>query len=133
MPHPIDVHVGQRLRLVRKLSKRSQSKLGNAVGLTFQQIQKYEKGTNRIGASRLFEFSQIFDVPVSFFFDDMPPETAGEPIRLASDIDAFDMPESKEAASTYTNLSSPDTRDAFRVLSKAISRLGNERLTKTEF
>jgi len=52
----------------------SQEKLGDAIGLTFQQLQKYERGTNRIGSSRLFELSKILDVPVSFFFDDMPPE-----------------------------------------------------------
>ncbi|RME94807.1 MAG: XRE family transcriptional regulator [Alphaproteobacteria bacterium] len=55
----------------------SQEKLGNALGLTFQQIQKYERGANRIGSSRLFQLSRILDVPVAFFFDDMPPEVAG--------------------------------------------------------
>ncbi len=71
-PRPVDVHVGSRVRLRRVLIGLSQEKLGEAVGLTFQQIQKYERGANRIGASRLWEFSQILDVPVSFFFDDMP-------------------------------------------------------------
>jgi len=71
VPNPVDVHVGSRVRLRRTLLGLSQEKLGEAVGLTFQQIQKYERGANRIGASRLFEFSRILDVPVSFFFDDM--------------------------------------------------------------
>lgn len=71
VPNPIDIHVGSRVRLRRTLLGLSQEKLGEAVGLTFQQIQKYERGANRIGASRLFEFSRILDVPVSFFFDDM--------------------------------------------------------------
>jgi transcriptional regulator with XRE-family HTH domain len=71
-PNPVDVHVGGRVRLRRTLLGLSQEKLGEAVGLTFQQIQKYERGANRIGASRLFEFSRILEVPVSFFFDDMP-------------------------------------------------------------
>jgi transcriptional regulator with XRE-family HTH domain len=71
IPNPVDIHVGSRVRLRRTLLGLSQEKLGEAVGLTFQQIQKYERGANRIGASRLFEFSRILDVPVSFFFDDM--------------------------------------------------------------
>lgn len=72
--HPIDAYVGKRLRFRRKMLSMSQTKLGDAVGLTFQQIQKYERGANRIGASRLFEFSQILDVPISYFFDDMPDD-----------------------------------------------------------
>lgn len=71
-PDPIDIHVGSRVRLRRTLLGMSQEKLGDALGLTFQQIQKYERGANRIGSSRLFKLSQILDVPVSFFFDDMP-------------------------------------------------------------
>lgn len=70
-PNPIDVHVGSRVRLRRTLLGMSQEKLGEAIGLTFQQVQKYERGTNRIGASRLFDLSRVLDVPVSFFFDDM--------------------------------------------------------------
>ena len=76
-PNPIDVHVGKRLRLRRTLLGMSQERLGELLGLTFQQVQKYERGANRIGSSRLFELGQILDVPVSFFFDDMPrAETA---------------------------------------------------------
>lgn len=67
--NPVDVYVGNRLRLRRTLNGMSQERLGEAVGLTFQQIQKYEKGANRIGASRLYQFSQILSVPPSFFFD----------------------------------------------------------------
>ncbi|MGI9484850.1 MAG: helix-turn-helix domain-containing protein [Geminicoccaceae bacterium] len=70
-PNPIDVHVGKRLRLRRTLLGMSQERLGYLLGLTFQQIQKYERGVNRIGSSRLYELGQILDVPVSFFFDDM--------------------------------------------------------------
>lgn len=73
-PDPVDVHVGSRVRLRRTLLGMSQEKLGDALGLTFQQVQKYERGANRIGSSRLFQLSKILDVPVSFFFDDM--ETA---------------------------------------------------------
>ncbi len=71
-PNPIDIHVGSRVRLRRMLLSMSQEKLGDQMGLTFQQIQKYEKGTNRIGASRLHHISQILEVPVQFFFDDAP-------------------------------------------------------------
>ena len=71
-PSPIDVHVGGRIRLRRTLLQMSQERLGDALGLTFQQVQKYERGANRVGASRLFDLSKVLDVPVSFFFDDMP-------------------------------------------------------------
>lgn len=71
-PNPIDKHVGSRVRMRRMMLGMSQEKLGNALGLTFQQVQKYEKGTNRIGASRLQQISHILQVPVSFFFDGAP-------------------------------------------------------------
>lgn len=69
-PNPTDKHVGSRVRLRRKTLGKSQSWLADAVGLTFQQIQKYEKGTNRIGSSRLQQFANLLDVPVSFFFEE---------------------------------------------------------------
>jgi transcriptional regulator with XRE-family HTH domain len=75
-PNPIDVHVGSRVRLRRTLLGMSQERLGEALGLTFQQVQKYERGTNRIGASRLFDLSRVLEVPVSFFFEAMAPEVA---------------------------------------------------------
>lgn len=71
-PNPMDIHVGSRVRLRRMVIGMSQEKLGEKMGLTFQQIQKYEKGTNRIGASRLHQLSMIMDVPVGFFFEDAP-------------------------------------------------------------
>lgn len=76
-PSPIDVHVGSRVRLRRTLLGMSQERLGEALGLTFQQVQKYERGVNRIGASRLFDLSRVLDVPISFFFDDMPGQVGG--------------------------------------------------------
>ncbi len=69
-PNPVDVHVGSRVRYRRMIVGMSQEKLGEKMNLTFQQIQKYEKGTNRIGASRLFQLSKILDVPVGYFFED---------------------------------------------------------------
>src|SRR5690242_11474251 len=78
---PIDAHVGSRIRLRRTLMGMSQERLGEALGLTFQQVQKYERGVNRVGASRLFDLSRVLDVPIGFFFDDMPPEMGGEKHR----------------------------------------------------
>ncbi|MCQ8782165.1 helix-turn-helix domain-containing protein [Mangrovibrevibacter kandeliae] len=71
-PNPIDVHVGSRVRLRRTMLGMSQEKLGESLGITFQQIQKYEKGSNRIGASRLQRMSEVLNVPVAYFFEDVP-------------------------------------------------------------
>ncbi len=79
-PNPIDAHVGSRIRLRRTQLAMSQQKLGEAIGLTFQQVQRYEHGVVRIGASRLFDLARILDVPVSFFFDDMPAEVSSVPV-----------------------------------------------------
>jgi transcriptional regulator with XRE-family HTH domain len=75
-PNPIDVHVGSRVRLRRMLLGISQEKLGERLGLTFQQVQKYEKGVNRIGASRLFDLSTVLGVPIAFFYEDAPANEA---------------------------------------------------------
>ena len=72
VPNPIDRHVGSRVRMRRMMMSMSQEKLGNALGLTFQQVQKYEKGTNRIGASRLQQIAEALQVSVSFFFEGVP-------------------------------------------------------------
>ena len=79
--HPVDIHVGTRLRQRRTLLGMSQTKLGEAVGLTFQQIQKYERGTNRMGSSRLYEFGKVLDVPVSHFFEEMPSNVLAAKIK----------------------------------------------------
>jgi transcriptional regulator with XRE-family HTH domain len=78
-PNPIDTHVGSRIRLRRNMLGMSQEKLGDSLGITFQQIQKYEKGTNRVGASRLQAIASILGVPVAYFFEDAPglPATGG--------------------------------------------------------
>ena len=89
-PNPVDVHVGSRVRLRRVLLGMSQEKLGEQLGLTFQQVQKYEKGSNRISASRLFQIGQILDVPVQFFFEDMP---ADDSIQVGgSDTNGYEQP-----------------------------------------
>jgi transcriptional regulator with XRE-family HTH domain len=82
-PNPIDKHVGSRVRMRRMMMNMSQEKLGDALGLTFQQVQKYEKGTNRIGASRLQQISEILQVPVSFFFEGAPSVPGITPSGLA--------------------------------------------------
>ncbi len=76
LPNPIDKHVGSRVRMQRVLIGMSQERLGGALGLTFQQVQKYEKGTNRIGASRLQQIAGILKVPPAFFFEKMPDDAA---------------------------------------------------------
>ncbi len=75
-PSPVDVHVGARVRMRRTLFGMTQTSLGEAIGLTFQQVQKYEWGTNRVSSSRLFDLSRVLDVPVEFFFEDMPDKVA---------------------------------------------------------
>ena len=77
-PNPIDIHVGSRVRLRRMMLSMSQEKLGDHLGITFQQIQKYEKGTNRIGASRLQHIARVLTVPVAFFFEDAPGGGPGD-------------------------------------------------------
>lgn len=100
-PNPIDVHVGNRIRLRRTLLGLSQEKLATLLGLTFQQVQKYERGTNRVGASRLWDIGKVLEVPVSFFYEDMNKEVASQsprmfsipdsnPVCFAEDNDAFD-------------------------------------------
>lgn len=82
-PHPVDIYVGQRVRERRKLLGVTQEKLGEALGLTFQQVQKYERGTNRISSSKLYELSQFLGVPIGYFFEDMAPNSAsGQKVEL---------------------------------------------------
>ncbi|WP_340107936.1 helix-turn-helix transcriptional regulator [Pikeienuella sp. HZG-20] len=98
-PNPIDVHVGSRVKLRRMSLGMSQEHLGRLLGLTFQQIQKYEKGVNRIGASRLFAIGEALDAPIQFFFDEMPDTAradlarmdAGAPRGAAADIRVADF------------------------------------------
>ena len=75
-PNPVDKHVGSRVRMRRRMLAMSQGKLGDALGLTFQQVQKYERGTNRIGAGRLQEISHILQVPIAFFYEGAIDESA---------------------------------------------------------
>jgi len=91
LPNPTDKHVGSRVRMRRMMLSMSQEKLGDALGLTFQQVQKYEKGTNRIGASRLQHIAHILQVPVSFFFEGGPsqPGQPKNPAQMPTYVDEF--------------------------------------------
>lgn len=115
-PNPIDVHVGSRVRLRRMLIGMSQEKLGESMGLTFQQIQKYEKGSNRIGASRLFHLSQILSVPVQFFFDELQLTDGAaiggfaEPGGEEPVMDFLHSREGLELNRAFTRISDPKTR-----------------------
>ena len=88
-PNPIDVHVGNRIRLRRTLLGLSQEKMATLLGLTFQQVQKYERGMNRVGASRLWDIGNVLDVPIGFFYEDMDKEVASQSPRT------FSLPASK--------------------------------------
>ena len=112
-PNPMDIHVGSRVRLRRMVIGMSQEKLGEKMGLTFQQIQKYEKGTNRIGASRLYQLSLILDVPVQFFFEDAPVSMTG---RMPAAATGFS--ESKTEAFLLDFLNSRDGLELNRAFVK---------------
>ncbi|MFQ5958255.1 MAG: helix-turn-helix domain-containing protein [Alphaproteobacteria bacterium] len=135
LPNPIDVHVGSRVRLRRTLLGMSQEKLGGALGLTFQQVQKYERGVNRIGSSRLYHLSQILDVPVSFFFDDMPPlETGGAPGLREGKAEPFEKDplvkrETLELVRAYYRITDPAARKRVFELTKAVANIA-DRLAK---
>ena len=127
-PHPVDIHVGSRLRLRRRLLGMNQTDVGKAHGLTYQQIQKYERGANRISASRLYQLGRILDVPVSYFFDDMPPLDESTMSRLRGGVqeppapDPFDIDETKKLVRAYFNIRDPKVRNAIRSMIVALAR-----------
>lgn len=132
-PSDIDVHVGQRIRVKRSLMGISQEKLAEAVGITFQQIQKYERGTNRVSAGRLYEVSKILQVPVSYFFEQItdnsqtPPIQAGlsdnEQDGFASEQDVMMNKETLELVRTYYSIESPELR---KDLMKFVKSMANK-------
>lgn len=130
-PDPVDVHVGNRVRQRRTLMGMSQEKLGAALGLTFQQVQKYERGANRMGASRLHQISRILDVPVEFFFEELPKELssgrgataagmAEEPEQMQSDPLA--RRETLELVRAYYKIRDPRVRKRIFELTKALAK-----------
>ncbi len=126
-PHPIDVHVGHRVRGRRTLLGMRQSELGEALGLTFQQVQKYEKGTNRISASKLWQLTQILDVPVSYFFDDMPADRAGPaPSGNGQEPDVLLKRETLKFVRAYYRITDPSARKQVYELVKALAKMGED-------
>ncbi|MSP82881.1 MAG: helix-turn-helix domain-containing protein [Alphaproteobacteria bacterium] len=125
-PDPIDIHVGSRVRLRRTLLGLSQVKLAQMLGLTFQQVQKYEKGNNRIGSSRLFHISKILDVPVAYFFDEIiAPTLAGgvaEPSQAPYEVDTMARRETLELVRAYYRIADPDVRRRVYELVKSMSQ-----------
>jgi transcriptional regulator with XRE-family HTH domain len=116
----VDVHVGVKLRQARILKKLSQTKLGEVVGLTFQQIQKYEKGSNRIGASRLWKLSQILALPVSYFFEGLESGT-----RLTADdaeVAETNRRKSMELVRNFHSIKNERAREAVYQLIKKMAK-----------
>ena len=136
-PRPVDVHVGSRVRLRRTMLGMSQEKLGEAIRLTFQQVQKYERGANRIGASRLYELSQVLEVPVSFFFDDMPADLAeresqrtsglAEAAQAAYGADPMTKRETLELVRAYYRITDPAVRKKLFELAKTLAKASEAR------
>ena len=129
VPNPVDVHVGARLRVRRTLLGMSQATLGDAIGLTFQQMQKYENGKNRISASRLYDLSRLLDVPIQYFFDDMPTAVAASSPTLGGgrakkppsyEPDPMAKRETLELVRAYYKIRDPELRKRLRELTKAL-------------
>ena len=124
-PNPIDIHVGTRIRLRRNMLGMSQEKLGEHLGITFQQIQKYEKGTNRVGASRLQAISNILEVPVAFFFEDAPGGSSSD--GLSEDgsatyvVDFLSSTEGLQLNRAFVRISDPSVRRKIIDLVRALS------------
>lgn len=118
---PTDLHVGARVRMRRKMLNMSQTNLGDAVDLTFQQIQKYEKGSNRIGSSRLQQFSNILQAPISFFFEGLTsdrPDQVGIPADL---VVLFSTTDGLKLAASFQKIKNRSTRRQIVELVEAIA------------
>ena len=110
-PDPVDIHVGGRVRARRKMLGMSQTVLGKELGVTFQQVQKYERGANRIGSSRLFKVSNTLDVPVSYFFEGAETKLPGyNPVPEGMAGDAFEKQETQELVEAYYRIADPRVR-----------------------
>jgi transcriptional regulator with XRE-family HTH domain len=121
-PDPIDIHVGQRVRARRKMIGLSQTQLGSELGVTFQQVQKYERGTNRIGSSRLFKMSTTLDVPVAYFFEGAETKMPG--YTIADDTVSegfFEREETQELVEAYYKIADPRIRKKVLGLARLLS------------
>lgn len=134
-PNPVDVHVGERLRSRRVLLGISQEKLADAVGITFQQVQKYERGANRVSASRLWQFSKILDAPISYFFDSFSepknPVTVGLSDNLqegfAHDANVMEQKETIDLIREYYSIPDPKLRrDLFKMIKTMAANMRDE-------
>ncbi len=132
-PSPVDVHVGARVRQRRVLHGLTQTKLADALGLTFQQVQKYERGTNRISASRLHDLARVLDVSIGYFFEDMPPEVAakslakerGKAKKLPSyEPNPMTTRETLELVRAYYKIEDANVRKRVYELTKALGAAG---------
>lgn len=130
-PNPIDIHVGGRIRLRRTLLGMSQQKLGEAIGLTFQQVQKYERGANRVGSSRMFELARVLDVQISYFFEEMGADTAqrgrqhamGHAVEVAEtgEPDPMTKRETLELVRAYYKITDSKVRKRLFEMTKALA------------
>jgi transcriptional regulator with XRE-family HTH domain len=127
-PHPIDIHVGSRVRLRRSMLGMSQEQLGSAIGLTFQQVQKYERAANRIGASRLWQLSRVLDVRPEFFYDSTDPVRApampggfAEPPAPAFNADPLRRRETIELVEAYHAIPDAVVRRRLFELARALA------------
>lgn len=131
-PNPIDVHVGSRVRMRRMLIGMSQEKLGDQLGLTFQQVQKYEKGANRIGASRLYQIARTLGVPVDYFYeglqleDDDTPSGFSEGQASGFDLDMLSTAEGIQLNSAFFSISDSDVRKRLLDLIKTLAASGED-------
>lgn len=123
MPSPVDVHVGARVRMRRMLIGMSQEKLGESLGLTFQQVQKYEKGSNRIGASRLYQIGSVLGVPIEFFFEGLERDQAsdGAGHGASFDTELLSSAEGIQLNSAFFAISDPRLRKRLLDLVKAMA------------
>ncbi len=130
---PIDVHVGARVRQRRALLGMNQTILGKALGVSFQQVQKYENGTNRISASRLFDLTRVLDVSIEHFFEDMPPEVAasspaagGERAKKPPRYEPSPMTkrETLELVRAYYKIENADVRHRLREMARVLGADG---------
>lgn len=129
-PNPIDIHVGNRIRLRRTLLGLSQERLATLLGLTFQQVQKYEKGMNRVGASRLWDISKVLETPISFFYEDMDKEVASQSPRTFSSNQNNSLLLSEESDEFNTD---PMLRQETLELVKAYYKIPNRKVAKSIF
>jgi len=129
-PDPIDVHVGKRVRKRRTFLGKSQTNIGEALGLTFQQIQKYERGANRIGSSRLLKLSKLLKVPVVYFFEEMPDQLRRDALSFKGekpepfDQNQLSTDETLELVRSYYKIKNPKVRKRIFEFIKSVAQVG---------